>query len=224
MINHVLVIPDGNRRFAKSKDIDLGVVYKFISDYTTTGLLKFFLIDKHAKELTIFGISRDNVLQRDKKDLNPIYEAQLDLYSRWLKDKELTSKIKFNFLGDKQLLSPEYKEKISALENATKKNTESTCNILVAYNGQWEIIEGFKKAKAQNKEPTPENFYDFLEIKTPIDLIIRPGFEKRFSSCPIYQTSYSEFMFPDYYYPELTMDKLQKIVDEYSKRERRFGK
>ena len=86
------------------------------------------------------------------------------------------------------------------------------------------ILEGFKKAEKQNKEITTENFYDYLEIKTPIDLIIRTGFEKRFSNCPIYQTSYSEFIFTDYYYPELTMDKLQKIIEEYHKRERRYGK
>jgi undecaprenyl diphosphate synthase len=226
MINHVLVIPDGNRRFAKSKDIDLGVVYKFISDYTTTGLIKFFLLEKNAKELTIFGISRDNVIKREKKDLDPIYDAQIDLYKKWLNDKEIISKVKFTFPGDKQLLPKDYSDSINALENATKKNNGNSakCNILVAYNGQWEIIEAFKKAKAQGKEPTQENLYEFLQINTPIDLIIRPGYEKRFSSCPIYQTSYSEFIFPDYFYPELTMDNLRKIVEEYNKRERRYGK
>jgi undecaprenyl diphosphate synthase len=224
MINHVLVIPDGNRRFAKSKNIDLGVVYKFISDYTTTGIIKFFLLDKNAKELTIFGISHDNVLKRDKKDLNPIYDAQIDLYEKWLKDKALISKIKFNFVGDRQILPEEYIKKMVVLENITKKNSEKICNILVAYGGQWEIIEAMKKAKKQGKEPTLENFNEFLEIKTPIDLIIRTGFEKRFSNCPLYQASYAEFVFTDYFYPELTMDKLQKIVDEFNKRERRFGK
>jgi len=224
MINHVLVIPDGNRRFARTKDISLGVVYKFISDYTTTGLLKFFLLEENSKELTIFGISRDNVLKRDKKDIDPIYDAQIDLYGKWMKDSELISRIKFNFVGDKQILPKNYVEKINALENLTKKNTQSVCNILVAYSGQWEIIEGMKKAKKQGVEPDTEKFYNFMEIKNPIDLIIRTGFEKRFSNCPIYQSSYAEFVFTDYYYPELTMDKLQKIVEEFKKRERRYGK
>jgi len=223
MINHVLVIPDGNRRFAKSKNMDLGVVYKFISDYTTTGVIKFFLLDKNAKELSIFGISRDNVLKRDKKDLDPIYDAQIDLYGKWLKDKDIISKVKFNFIGDKKLLSKDYNNKMTALENATKNN-KSICNILVAYTGQWEILEAMKKSKQQNKDTIQENFFDFLEIKTPIDLIIRTGFEKRFSNCPLYQSSYAEFIFTDYFYPELTMDKLQKIVEEYNGRERRFGK
>ena len=223
MIRHVLVIPDGNRRFAKSKNMDLGVVYKFISDYTTTGLIKFFLLEKNSHELTIFGISRDNVLKRTKEDLEPIYDAQIDLYNKWLENKAIVKKVKFNFIGDRDILPQNYVKKIDALEKATKKNTKQ-CNILVAYNGQWEILEGFKKAEKQNKEITTENFYDYLEIKTPIDLIIRTGFEKRFSNCPIYQTSYSEFTFTDYYYPELTMDKLQKIIEEYHKRERRYGK
>jgi undecaprenyl diphosphate synthase len=224
MINHVLVIPDGNRRFAKSKNMDLGVVYKFISDYTTTGLIKFFLLGKIARELTIYGVSRDNVLKRKKEDLSPIYEAQIDLYSRWLKDKEIVSNVKFRFIGEKNLLSKKYVSIINLLEKTTSKNKDFFCNILVAYSSQWETIEAIKKAKQEKKEMTVDNFNDFLEIKNPIDLIIRTGFEKRLSNAPLYQSAYAEFVFTDYFYPELTMDKLQEIVREYNKRERRYGK
>src|SRR3989338_7659728 len=104
MLNHVLIIPDCNRRFAKQKHIDEGIVYKFISDYTTTGIIKYFLIEKKIKELSIFGISRHNVLNRTKKDLENIYDAQVDLYKKWGKDEELiNAKIKFQFVGDKKL-------------------------------------------------------------------------------------------------------------------------
>jgi undecaprenyl diphosphate synthase len=221
VIKHVLVIPDGNRRFAKSKNMDLGVVYKFISDYTTTGIIKFFLLEKNACELTIFGISRENVLSRTKHDLEPIYDAQIDLYGKWLDNKEIITKIKFNFIGNKEILPKNYLKIINTLEKTTKNNTLN-CNILVAYSGQWEIVNGLEKA--QNQQISLEDFFGFLEIKTPIDLIIRTGFEKRFSNCPLYQTAYAEFVFTDYFYPELTMDKLQEIVKEYNKRERRYGK
>ena len=224
MINHVLVIPDGNRRFARSKNMDLGVVYKFISDYTTTGLIKFFLLGHNSKELTIYGVSRDNVLKRSKKDLDPIYDAQIDLYSRWLKDKEITSKVKFRFIGERKILPKNYQSIIKSLENSTNKNTNGVCNILVGYSGQWEAIEAVKKAKDKNEEINFENYDSFLEIQNPIDLVIRTGFEKRLSNCPMYQAAYAELVFTDYYYPELTMDKLQEIVKEYEKRERRFGK
>jgi len=223
MINHVLVIPDGNRRFARSKNMDLGVVYKFISDYTTTGLIKFFLLGHNSKELTIYGVSRDNVLKRSKKDLDPIYDAQIDLYSRWLKDKEITSKVKFRFIGDRKILPKSYQSIIKSLENSTNKNTNGVCNILVGYSGQWEAIEAVKKAKDKNEEINFENYDSFLEIQNPIDLVIRTGFEKRLSNCPMYQAAYAELVFTDYFYPELTMDKLQEIVKEYEKRERRFG-
>ena len=223
MTNHVLVIPDGNRRFARSKNMDLGVVYKFISDYTTTGLIKFFLLGHNSKELTIYGVSRDNVLKRSKKDLDPIYDAQIDLYSRWLKDKEITSKVKFRFIGERKILPKNYQSIIKSLENSTNKNTNGVCNILVGYSGQWEAIEAVKKAKDKNEEINFENYDSFLEIQNPIDLVIRTGFEKRLSNCPMYQAAYAELVFTDYFYPELTMDKLQEIVKEYEKRERRFG-
>ena len=224
MIDHVLVIPDGNRRFAKSKNMDLGVVYKFISDYTTTGLIKFFLLGHNSKELTIYGISRDNVLKRSKEDLHPIYDAQIDLYKRWLKDKEINSKVKFRFIGDKQLLPKNYQAIIKSLENTTSKNNNGVCNILVGYTAQWETLEAIKKAKDKKEELDFNNYNSFLELQNPIDLVIRTGFEKRLSNCPMYQASYAELIFTDYYYPELTMDKLQEIVKEFKKRERRFGK
>ena len=224
MIPHVLVIPDGNRRFAKSKNMDLGVVYKFISDYTTTGLIKFFLLGHNSKELTIYGVSRDNVLKRSKKDLEPIYDAQTDLYSRWLKDKEITSKVKFRFIGDRKILPKNYQSIIKSLENTTSKNTNGICNILAGYSGQWETLEAIKKANEKKEELDLDNYDSFLEIQTPIDLVIRTGFEKRLSNCPMYQAAYAELVFTDYFYPELTMDKLQEIVKAYEKRERRFGK
>lgn len=224
MLNHVLIIPDGNRRFANLRNIDVGVVYRFISDYTTTGLLKFFLLEKKIPELTIFAISRDNVLNRKKEELQAIYEAQIELYDKWLNNNQINSEIRFNCIGDKKLLPKDYNRKIDELENATRKNKQHSCNLLVAYNGQWEIIEATKKAREKKIELTPENYYDFLEIKTPIDLVIRTGFEKRFSGCPLYQTSYAEFVFTEYYYPELTIDKMQQIVAEFDKRNRRFGK
>ena len=69
--------------------------------------------------------------------MEPIYDAQIDLYNKWLENKDIVTKVKFNFIGDRDILPQNYVKKIDALERVTKKNTKQ-CNILVAYNGQWE--------------------------------------------------------------------------------------
>lgn len=221
-LKHVLVIPDGNRRYARQKDIDIPVVYKFISDNTTTELLKYFLIRKGIPELSFFAIARNNVLKRNDKDLDYIYEAQIDAYNTWLKISPFNSKIKFRFIGDLELLPKDYREAAKKLEDATKNNKHAICNLLAAYDGQWEIIKAIEKAG--EKKVDVNEFYNYLQIKTPIDMIIRTGGEKRFSGAPIYQSTYAELFFLDKFYPELTIDLLDQIVGEFKQRERRFGK
>ncbi len=185
----------------------------------------FFLIEKKISELSIFAISRHNVLNRNKKDLENIYEAQIELYKKWGKDEEMKKAgIRFSFVGDKILLPKEYQQTINELENNTKKYSGPICNLLTAYDGQWDLIQATKKAGKKNEELNEEDMYKYLEIQTPIDLVIRTGKEKRLSGCPLYQMSYAELVFKDYFYPELTVDKLKEIYDEFIKRERRFGK
>lgn len=217
-----MVIPDGNRRYGTHKNIDLRVVYKFISDNITTELLKYFLIKKKLAELSFFAIARNNVLNRTEKDLSDIYEAQISAYEAWLKIQPFNSKIKFRFVGDLGLLPKDYLSAAKKLENATKNNGPAVCNLLVAYDGTWEIIKAIEKIK--DKKITPENFNKYLEIPNPIDLVIRTGGEKRFSGGPVCQSMYAELFFLDKFYPELTVDVLDNIMEEFQKRERRFGK
>ena len=222
MLNHVLIIPDGNRRYAEQKDIDPKVVYKWISDNTTTEIIRFFVVQKKIKELSIFAISRNNVLNRKKEHLQDIYDAQTTLYEEWAKNKSFAKAgIKFNFIGDFSLIPSAYRKAAEKLQKESMDRKNHLCNLLVAYDGQQEIIEAVKKAK-NSLVADSKQFFKFLQIRTPIDLVIRTGKEKRFSGCPLYQTSYSEFIFADYHYPELTIEKLEEIVREYDNRNRRF--
>jgi len=223
MLKHVLIIPDGNRRYAEKKNIDMPVVYKLISDDITTKLIKYLIIDKNIKEMSFFAISRDNVLKRTGKDLDPILDAQVKAYEDWLKTDALTKNVTFKFIGDLDLLPKEYVKVALKLQEKTKKNKNGTLNILTAYDGRWEIREASKKA-AEKNDLSENAFEKYLLIKTPIDLIIRTGGEKRFSTCPIYQSAYSELVFLDKFYPELTSDVLDGILKDYESRHRRFGK
>lgn len=219
--NHVLIIPDGNRRYAEKNKIGIGVIYKHISDNVTTKLLKHLLLSKAIPELTFFGISRDNVVKREEEDLQSIYEAQIKLYSNWLNDSELNKKVRFNFIGDKVLLPKNYQKIMNELEDTTKSNNGKVCNILVAYNGQWEIENALKKIL---KETKTSSISKNLELKNDVDLVIRTGREKRFSTAPLYQIAYAELFFLEEYYPNLTIEKIDSILEQFKNTKRRFGK
>lgn len=223
MIKHLLIIPDGNRRYAKKKNINLDVVYKYISDDITTKLIKYIILDKKINEMSFFAISRANVLKRHKEDLKGIFDAQKEAYENWIKNKALTENIKFRFIGEVKILPKDYYNSAHALEEKTKNNKNGICNILVAYEGKWELDQAIRKA-VDKKEPSLDGVKKYLELHTPIDLIIRTGGEKRFSGAPIYQSDYAELFFLDKFYPELNVDEIEKIFNEYNNRERRFGK
>ena len=223
MLKHVLIIPDGNRRYANKKDIDIGVVYKFISDDITTKLIKYLIIEKKISEMSFFAISRDNVLHRTKKELHPIFDAQIDAYDNWLRNPALTKHIKFNFVGDFSLLPKDYVNKAKELENKTKNNKNGILNLLVAYDSEWEIFEATKKV-SKLKDFSESDLKKNLLIKTPIDLIIRTGGEVRLSGCPIFPSKYAELVFIEKFYPELTSEALDEILKNYNLKNRRFGK
>jgi len=225
MLKHIFVIPDGNRRYADKKNISYDVLYKYISEDVTTRTINHILIKRKIPELTIFGISRTNVLERPKEQLNGILLAQTRAYGKWLKINMFKeAKIRFRFIGDLSLLPSFYKRKITKLQKTTEKFKGPKCNILVAYDGKWEILNAIKRTKNEKTKLTLDNFHKFLELDSNIDLIIRTGYEKRFSGAPLFQTAYSELFFEDWFYPELNEKRIDKIIKEFGCRERRFGK
>ncbi|PIU21561.1 MAG: hypothetical protein COT15_01800 [Candidatus Diapherotrites archaeon CG08_land_8_20_14_0_20_34_12] len=222
--NHILIIPDGNRRYAKGKNLDLKVVYKHIADHVTTELIDYLLLKRKIKELSFFAIARNNVLQREGLGLKEICDAQVAAYDSWLKNKEFLKNIKFKFIGDLDLLPSFYVKKAKELENATKGNTAAICNLLTAYDTKWELYKAIEKIRDKKVKLANDAIYEYLEIQNHIDMVVRTGYEKRFSTCPLIQIEYAELFFTDYYYPELTIEKLNKLLNEYGERERRFGK
>lgn len=224
-LNHILIIPDGNRRFADSHNITYETIYKLVAVNTTIMLLEEILIVDRAREVTFFMISRNNILKRHSKELKPIFDAQIEAYKKLLKNKKaIDAKIKFNFIGERNLLPKEYVKSMEKLESKTKSNQGKVCNFLVAYDGSWELLDALKKMSVNKEEFNEFNLYKNLQLKTAFDLVIRSGGETRLSSCPLIQSSYAELYFGDFFYPQFTVDKLNEIIADYKKRERRFGK
>lgn len=187
---------------------------------------------KHA---TAYVLSLENLAKRPKQEL-----AYILKYLGMEADNILTNqehpvhkfKVNVHFIGRIQLLPSWLQKKIDAVETMTKKYTKHVLNVAVAYGGQQEITDAIKviMQKTLKGVLSPANLNDsivrehlYTNGQPAPDMIIRTGGEHRISNFMTYQSAYSELVFLDKRWPELTRDDLVACIDEFETRRRRFG-
>ncbi|MFA6269109.1 MAG: polyprenyl diphosphate synthase [archaeon] len=231
MLESIAFIPDGNRRYAKLEGITLAQSYMagtnkawdvidWLSKYPsiTTGTFYTFSLKNFNRSKTELSV------------LMKIFEKQLDkvLAKDFLEKKEL----KINFIGRRENFPKKLQEKMSLVEKKTVDFNTKTINLALGYDGQTEIVDATKKfatavakGKVEVDNLSPESFskYLYADFKAP-DLIVRTSNEYRLSGFLTYQASYSELAFIDKYWPQLTQTDVEKVVEDFNTRERRFGK
>ena len=222
MIEHILIIPDGNRRWAKKNNKNLYDAYKYALFNVTTKLIDFLLVEDKTRILSIYIISKKNVISRNPKEIQPIIENEINVFKHWQDNEKFKkAKIRFKFTGDFKVLPKEFISAAKALEQSTKKFKDKTCYLLVAYDAIDQVNEITEKL---DKNSEKINILKCLEPIEKIDLIIRTGGEKRLSGAPLLQSSYAELFFINEFYPEINTKTLNKILKEFYNRKRRFGK
>lgn len=226
---HIAIILDGNRRFAKRlmKEPWKGHEYgaKKISE------LLEWCKEFNIRELTLYCLSLQN-FNRPKEEFDYLMKIFREGFDK-LKDDERIMKygIKIRVLGRIHLLPEDIQQKIKYIVEKTKDNKNYTINFALAYGGREEITDAVKKIalsinqgklspEAVNEQTITENLY----MQDEPDLIIRTGGEKRTSNFLIWQSWYSEWMFLDKMWPEFNKKDFIACLEEYNKRERRFGK
>lgn len=229
ILNHLAIIPDGNRRWAKERGLPTFYGHK-------KGFDQSINLSKKARELgikilTFWAFSTEN-WKRTEEEINYL----MNLYEQMI-DKNLEialkEKIRIIHLGRKDRIKKRLKEKIIFAEEKTKNFNKYYLTIALDYGGQDEIIRAINNLNSQNlnrktfnlDENTFNQFLDTRNLPYPEpDLIIRTGGEMRTSGFMIWQAAYSEWIFYPKYFPDFTSDDLEKCINEYTKRERRFGK
>ena len=220
---HILMIPDGNRRAAQKTGLTYEKIYELAAEVAYKSVL-FFLSKPFVETYTIFGLSYDN-LSRPDEEIKTILRAQQKLYHFLAKNHIYSRKgIKVSFVGELELTPPEYQKAARKLEEETARGNKQFY-ALIGYDGQREILKAFERARKAGKfNLSEEELYEFLDIKHPIDLIIRTGGEKRISGAPLYQSKYAEFVVLDQYFPFCREEDWEKALIEFGNRERRFGR
>jgi tritrans,polycis-undecaprenyl-diphosphate synthase [geranylgeranyl-diphosphate specific] len=228
-VNHVGIILDGNRRFAKrlmlqpwkGHEWGAGKVEKLFDWCRELGI----------SELTLYTFSMQN-FNRPKEEFDYLMKLFLDFF----RDDKILRKIHdnrvhVNFIGRINLFPKEINSAMCDLMEATKDYSGHFVNFAMAYGGREEIVDAIKKigkkiesGEIKDKDITEELVEKNLYTDRSPDLIIRTGGDQRTSNFLIWQSNYSEWFFVEKTWPEFEKDDLMRCVQEFSNRERRFGR
>ena len=225
MINHLWIIMDWNRRWAKSKFLPTIAGHKAWADNVVriTKLAKKLWI----KYLTLWVLSTDNLNNRDEKEVEWIIKL-INNIEKFLWDM-FEDDIKFNTIWDISKLPEKSQNILNSIKDKTKNNMWPILTIAIIYWGQDEIIRATKKIIKAWIEPenlTREEFRKFLDTATlPIpDVIVRTGWDIRHSWFMLYDSEYSEYYFTNKKWPEFDEKELNIVIEKFSNSKRNFGK
>ena len=233
LLQHIGIIMDGNRRFAKQLMKKPWMGHKKGVDKAMEVLE--WSCKKGIRYMTAYALSVENIHTRPKKELNMIFKYFMEEADNILANREhIIHKLNVNvkFIGRLALLPEELQERIKNVEAVTRNYKTHFLNIAVAYGGQQEIVDATKKILEKglkgiikpsdlNEELVKESLY--TNGQPSPDLIIRTGGEKRLSNFLSFQSAYSELVFTDSKWPELQKKDFESILEEFTQRKRRFG-
>lgn len=229
---HVAVIMDGNGRWAKEKGVPrlaghnagMKAMKKIVDHSDKLGI----------KYLTVYAFSTEN-WKRSIEEVSGIFKLLVTWVASDLKGL-IDNNVKVKVLGDYSALPEDAVKSLEKTLEATKNNTGLQFNIALNYGGRDEITKAVRaigeKVKQGLMEPEDINeesiaaelFTGVLQADVPDpELIIRTSGELRLSNFLLWQSAYSELVFPEVYWPDFTPEEYEKALEDYQSRERRFG-
>lgn len=227
IINHIAIIPDGNRRWAKEHNLPTFEGHRRGFNVAVKIGRKIRSMGVHT--LTMWAFSTEN-WNRTKDEVTYLMKMYEKFIEKNLKEA-MKEKIRIIHLGRKDRISKKLLEKIQNSEEKTKDFENYVLNIALDYGGRDEVIRAIQRISKQNinlNNLTIEQFNNFLDtVNQPYpnpDLIIRTSGEMRTSGLMIWQAAYAEYIFLNKHFPDLNEKDIEEAVEEYSKRQRRFGK
>jgi len=222
---HIVLFPDGNRRWAKTKGLHTLEGHK--KGYEN--LLDFaeWCRSRGVKALTAFGFSTEN-WNRSEEEVNYLMKLLEDCL-RENSGRYKKEETRIRVIGQRDRLPKSLQEAIKDTEEDTKHNDKLFLNLAISYGGKWDILNAVKNIIKEGIEPDKideklfEDHLSTVGLPAP-DLIIRAGGEMRMSNFVLWQAAYSELYFCPKYWPDFTEEDLDIALAEFDKRSRRFGK
>jgi len=221
-LQHIAFIMDGNGRWAERR----GMPRRYGHRYGAEAFRKVvrYCGDIGIKYVTVYAFSTEN-WGRPEKEVRSIMKL-LDTYLDECEKSFLEYDIRMRFIGDISKLDSSLSEKAARLERITKDNS-LTLSIALNYGGKDELVHAVNSliAKGKNSVTASDIASELYTAGIPDpDLIVRTAGEQRLSNFLMWQSAYSEFYFTDTLWPDMTSDDIDKAVEEFYRRQRRYGK
>ncbi|MDU3805765.1 isoprenyl transferase [Finegoldia sp. P3-F-LR] len=218
---HIAIIMDGNGRWAtkrnKPRVFGHNEGMKRVVDVVENSL------NIGIKYLSLYAFSTEN-WKRPQKEIDFLMQILIKYIDEQL-NKLVTQGVKINILGDISVLPEKVIQKIEYALDSTKDNDKLILNIAINYGSRQEILKAVNTAIEKGEILTDDEFSNLLYTRNQpdVDLLIRPGGEKRLSNFLLYQMSYAELYFSDIYWPDFKLESLVDAIYWYQNRDRRFG-
>lgn len=226
---HIGIIMDGNGRWAKKRGMPRQAGHQ-------AGASNFRKITRYCnsigiKHLTVYAFSTEN-WKRPQEEVDALMNLFYDYLVEALRDFR-EENIRTIFIGDTTAFNPKLQELMKEAEESSADKTGLRLNIAMNYGGRDEMIKAMKEISAEvaagtlnESDITPELVASHLYTagQPDPDLIIRPSGEYRTSNFLLWQSAYAEYVFmDDILWPDFSTENLEEALDEYSRRNRRFG-
>lgn len=220
---HIAIIMDGNGRWAKKRSLPRTAGH-------AAGSKNFKDIARYCNKigleyLTVYAFSTEN-WKRPKEEVDNI----MKIFKEYLEDAKnfKDENIKVRFIGDRSVLDPDIQRLMKESEDASVDATGLNLNIAINYGGRDEIVHAVKEiinsgiaAENITEQTITDNLYTAGQPDP--DFIIRPSGEYRLSNYLIWQSAYAEYWFSDILWPDFKSKDLDRAIDDFNNRNRRFG-
>ena len=228
-LQHIAIIMDGNGRWAKKRGLPRSVGHKkgaeVVKEITRAAG------ELGVKYLTLYAFSTEN-WQRDPEEVATLMGLLRDYLKSDLKEIQENG-VRIIFIGERQMLDADIVEQMAKIEAETAHNDKMTLCIAISYGARQEIVNAARKIAvlARRGDILPEDvdikmFSDMLytkDVPDP-DLVIRTSGEQRISNYLLWQIAYAEFFFTPTWWPDSGKEELERIINDFNTRERRYGK
>jgi len=225
---HVGIIPDGNRRWAKKRGL-APYVGHWYGAKNFEKILRF-LLKIGVKKVSIYALSTENLKNRSEREIKELFKIFKYYFNRWNSGefKELYEyEVRVNFFGNFYILPKSLVKLMRKIMQKTRNHKNRVLNILIAYGGTYEILNLIKKAVRRRIDikKIDENFIKKnLFVKDDVDLIIRTGGYSRLSNFLPLQSTYAEIYVTKKLWPEITERDVLNAIKWFNKIQRNFGK
>lgn len=225
MINHIAIIMDWNRRWAKEKSLPAFMWHKAWADNVEK--IINLAQNKWIKYITMWALSTENLKNRSKNEIEFLIKLINNIESYL--SKMIKKWLRFETVGNLEQLPQESQDILQKIKDKTKENTWITFILALNYGWKDEIIRWIKKFIQEwwnideLDEDSFRNYLDVSEFPIP-DVIVRTGWDIRHSGFLLYDSAYSEYYFTPKKWPEFDEEELDKVIDFFNSSKRNFGK